>query len=669
MPSAWYTVHLDSPSAGTVGSSAASITSGGLTIDSSYDPDNDGTALVYAGSASDAIRLALTGAVTVDLSVASLPTTEYTFGLGTSTTTLADHLPFLLTKLAPNSPPPPPGGGDTGEGGSTNTDAINLTTVAPIDPDLGGWRINLEDLASYADVSDWDYNDFYWGVTVAAGTAPVPRVWITADQDAHEQNEQIGWFTVHRSDATGSLTVNYGTPAGTAMIDLDYIGPSASGGSVTFVDGETEKRIEIQPLADTEDEDTETISITLSQPTVPGGYEVETPAALPVLYLHDKKEVNVEITDAAGKVTKTLRVARWENAFKRKPGDGVDFEVVADFIDKDPDRFGVRVTDAAANKNAAVIETLVVMSKMTSDDKTRDLTLTETGPNTGVFVTKSLLLTSIQADDRYKVDGVANLANDDRTFRLLSLGEKLTVTYGAVSVDAVAPVEKVVKLHLTAVRLKSKADGGTASFYLDGVQYTTEEDVTKYAKYVVTYASWVYAPLGIRFELVGDKVDFVDPPQGVDLEDGLTGWTEVDGKIVLSAEEKAILDAPFRTAAVDDIEVYLISDLKIQGEGVVAANGESIAPSYSPVKPNKKYDDSIFLGKVDDKFQVLAHEIGHILLDDKGHLDSEMGVNRTRLMSDYIQRKQEVFDSLRFTSDQAKSIVAKRKDLLHNPPA
>jgi len=54
VPAAWYTVHLDSPSAGTLGESAASITAGGLTVDSSYDPYGGGTALVYADSASDA---------------------------------------------------------------------------------------------------------------------------------------------------------------------------------------------------------------------------------------------------------------------------------------------------------------------------------------------------------------------------------------------------------------------------------------------------------------------------------------------------------------------------------------------------------------------------------------------------------------------------------------
>lgn len=140
MPAAqWYTVHLDSPPQGTVGQTAASITSGNLHIDPGYDADGDGTAVVYADSATDAIRTALTGGVVVNLSAVNLPPASYTFTPNTSSPSTADHTAFAVTP----------------------------TTAA-------SWRVYLEDLSATPTVSDWDFNDFFW--TVSAGQLPAPTL-------------------------------------------------------------------------------------------------------------------------------------------------------------------------------------------------------------------------------------------------------------------------------------------------------------------------------------------------------------------------------------------------------------------------------------------------------------------------------------------------------------
>lgn len=132
MPAAWYTVHLDSAPQGSLGDTAANIASGSLTIDSAYDPDNDGTALVYADSATDAIQTALTGGVVVNLTAVNLPPTTYEFTEGTSSNSTSDQTPFAVTPTATSST----------------------------------WKVWLEDLTADPAVSDWDYNDFYWTVSV-----------------------------------------------------------------------------------------------------------------------------------------------------------------------------------------------------------------------------------------------------------------------------------------------------------------------------------------------------------------------------------------------------------------------------------------------------------------------------------------------------------------------
>ena len=138
VPAAWYTVHLDSAPQGTVGSTAASITSGNLHVNPAFDSTNSGTGLVFADSASDAIRKALTGGVVVNLSAVSLPPASYTFTPDTTTANAADHKAFAVTPTAASST----------------------------------WKVYLEDLTADPAVSDWDYNDFYWTVSVGTGTAP-----------------------------------------------------------------------------------------------------------------------------------------------------------------------------------------------------------------------------------------------------------------------------------------------------------------------------------------------------------------------------------------------------------------------------------------------------------------------------------------------------------------
>jgi len=75
VPTAWYTVHLDSPSQGVKGETAANFVSGGLNLNPALV--TNGVALVEANSEAEAIQLALIGTVTVDLSAVNLPTTTY----------------------------------------------------------------------------------------------------------------------------------------------------------------------------------------------------------------------------------------------------------------------------------------------------------------------------------------------------------------------------------------------------------------------------------------------------------------------------------------------------------------------------------------------------------------------------------------------------------------
>ena len=69
------------------------------------------------------------------------------------------------------------------------------------------------------------------------------------------------------------------------------------------------------------------------------------------------------------------------------------------FIDSDPDRFTVRVKDEGANVNPATAETIqanisTLMADGSVDDDATPVDLLETGPDTGVFESESMLLVS-----------------------------------------------------------------------------------------------------------------------------------------------------------------------------------------------------------------------------------------------------------------------------------
>ena len=173
------------------------------------------------------------------------------------------------------------------------------------------------------------------------------------------------------------------------------------------------------------------------------------------------RPVEVELLSASegGTVpTESLRIGLWDGAYT--PDNEVYNEAgeASNFVDRDPDRFYVRVTDPTANRSATEVDvvtsTIGADSPEGSDDPT-PIVLTETGVDTGVFESPSQLLVTRDhpvpsegstplryTDDNYPVhDGTSGPVADDETgdrTHWAGVGGTVTVTYG--SVEATAPV-------------------------------------------------------------------------------------------------------------------------------------------------------------------------------------------------------------------------------------
>jgi hypothetical protein len=350
-------------------------------------------------------------------------------------------------------------------------------------------------------------------------------------------------------------------------------------------------------------------------------------------------QVAIQFVNASGYFKDKLRVAKWEHAFQVNGGV---ITVRQNFIRRDPDRFYVYVVDPAANVNPNVKD-IVRVRLNTTMDQGNDTILEETGVNTGRFWSSWLLLTSVRIDDEYQANEIADNTENDPPF-FVKLGDTVTATYGASKAEATVPVEKIVKLHINILRDKKAADGGQPVL----TQQQIEADVI--------WANAIFAPVGIRFDAT---FQIVDPPTGVDFSNGFDVYPprlDANGKIQITDEEKALLGASdIRTAGTDDIEIYYV--LPMTGRF-----GESF---WASAVPDSKYADSVVVGQ-DRTYRTLAHEIGHILLDDGDHAVAR-GEQIVNLMTRNLVLRNDVSDCRRIFAQQGRNMLVKRPNLLANP--
>jgi hypothetical protein len=372
-----------------------------------------------------------------------------------------------------------------------------------------------------------------------------------------------------------------------------------------------------------------------------------------------------------------LKVAKWQDAFELAP-NGILAEVKGpdaglDFIDRDPDRFNVWVYDPARWGDAqvqhiqATIQTTNVVGFTEYNDNPTPVDLVKyggAGKGPGWFWSDSQMLVSNEADDKHSAatylgadesgPGAAGLPKNgytaattwkisDRTHRVALRGTvraEYTPTVGPlIAATAGVPVTKNVKVHTTILKVM-----GTPVLNLAE------------ANHAVHKANESFAQVGV---LLIPAIQFIDPPAGVDLSNGLDGFTTPGPSE--TAEEQALMVPGTRTAATDDVELYFVNF--IVGGGTSEWKGESF-PAYAV--SDSKYADSVIIAKNYYSLFTVAHELGHVLLDDGTHYTGP--VRTTNLMRNGGTSAIDlVTGSKRWTPGQATDILSKRPNLLTGP--
>jgi hypothetical protein len=408
-----------------------------------------------------------------------------------------------------------------------------------------------------------------------------------------------------------------------------------------------------------------------------------------------------------------LKVAKWHDAFEADPTEVVPFGALAkktrvrgpiekglDFIDRDNDRFNVRIKDIAAwnlgtKHLTAKISTTNPADRAVYNDNETEIDLLRIPDQPGWYWSASQMLVSNAADDEYSD---ANVAKDeaapdplkpdklkgwefylsDRT-HTVALGGSVKAKYtykNAQNVDvtvesaaANVKVEKVVKLNINLMKDDPAVPAKVA----------TKADVEK----DVVRMNEIYARIGVRVQaVINDKVA---APAGVSLADGLTGYAgivegeEVGGKKYMRVDmsrEELLLTSDRALKAKDPadptkldasvINVYYVNNF---GDQATVAEGYGTATPLFPAPSNV-----VMISSVDRNYGTLAHEVFHVLENiaipktdydnkiDVTHYPYTMPLNKfeaihtVNLMVTGAGTKRPViptvFDSVRLTEDQ-----------------
>jgi hypothetical protein len=269
--------------------------------------------------------------------------------------------------------------------------------------------------------------------------------------------------------------------------------------------------------------------------------------------------LTLELLNEFGTGMTDLRVSKWKNAYELVDGKVV---VKSNFVVNDEDRFSVRITRLNGVFESNAVVDVIEATVFTTSDTGNKIRLVETAFNSGVFVSKSLLLVSNTVDDQYELNGRVDGAVNDQTF-LVKLGDQVTIQYvgsafndpNSPTVTKKAPVRilKDAKVHIT-VMTKDKEGVGTNN---SGNAYATEAQVNEW----MNFAQQQYAQVGVRLVWT---VQFADQPKkvnaadvDVDLSNGLLNPIQFDEAEARGMVRGRFSGGPFiRTQTEDDIELF-----------------------------------------------------------------------------------------------------------------
>jgi hypothetical protein len=332
-----------------------------------------------------------------------------------------------------------------------------------------------------------------------------------------------------------------------------------------------------------------------------------------------------------------LKVAKMEYSLTKEKHQGQITKEELD-IDKDVDRFYVRIIGAAALANgkevSVKLKTTDNAKAKYNDDETEIKIIAENGD----LISKSLMLTSDHVDDDFAgdVEVCADDEEDDRT-HIIQLGGNFVLSEIKIENDEhdlnlEKPVYKKKKVSVNLVILN---DG---NINLEDVSAEIERDLE--------VMNERYAQVGI--EVVSGGISTIPTPAGLELPNNQLRVYKSGGKR-LSNDCKAVIDACGTVGNVNDIHV-VYSPYQLANQFGVPLDGIALTDYFDEDPSDAGYLSNALITIGQPLKMALAHEIGHVLSEDHVEVWAKIGdANWLKRGTNLMTAEPEIYSNTRIT--------------------
>jgi hypothetical protein len=330
-----------------------------------------------------------------------------------------------------------------------------------------------------------------------------------------------------------------------------------------------------------------------------------------------------------------LEIANWQNAFDFDPPDASGHRLPtgdaprADFIDRDPDRFFIQITDMDRQGTGTIRAQIRTVDENDAQvNPPVEFELQENPDRPGIFrnhdVTNGrsnpMLLVADEIDNGeidngsaagatpFRARGIANGVLNDPLHRA-AIGGAVIIDYQGSELGRITVFDpeciRVIPVNIVILRLA------------DGTAVTDEDDIRERVRRL----QQAYMQCGIRFDVTIQTAAVADMPAGVILS-GASGISVNPGQLVdrtsLDPEERALIESSLniRTAAgggrTDTLQIFYAN--RIDGAAATAIAYPRV--TYTSAAPGDDIFNLIVIGADDpEENSTLPHEVMHVLLN------------------------------------------------------
>lgn len=333
-----------------------------------------------------------------------------------------------------------------------------------------------------------------------------------------------------------------------------------------------------------------------------------------------------------------LEIANWWDCFERRTG-AID-TLKPEWVDEDERAFRIRVPLIHDLTPVTYISTESLLDEY-NDPKSEISIVRDQYANNNWYTDTQILVTDSFDDDIAPAtpSGGPDESATDRTHLILPFGTvTATIDLGSATGTIILPVPAPddrlsISLRMVIVRDKAQEYGGTAPLSEDVVK---NEHVMHIAERLAM-ANIIVLPHEV-------EVVTVDPPEGVDLTDGLDigtkDWYKIllqeNGWVPISTETRSLFEALGTPENTSDYTIFVINNIKEYDVSIGGGTPNDLGLAWldavlSSNDKALKNNAIILAGKNNTTPTASIHELGHLLTNEPFHYNDYHADGRSNI--------------------------------------